>query len=162
MESDEGLYHASPQTRGRIAHASVDQKTYSTRANDIVSLSVCSEALGLVGKIDLYKADKKMLIERKYQLRNIYKGQILQLWAQYFCLIEMGYEVRNLAFYEISANKMHPVELPGEEGRRELSAVVTDFRHYKPGSPIRVNPNKCSHCIYCNLCDKTEIDNVYT
>ena len=47
----------------------------------------------LMGKIDVYRADKKLLIERKYQLKQIFQGQIYQLWAQYFCLTEMGYEV---------------------------------------------------------------------
>lgn len=29
MESDEGLYHATPQTMGKIAHKSIDEKTAS-------------------------------------------------------------------------------------------------------------------------------------
>ena len=31
MESDEGLYHATPQTRGRIAHETIDEKRASNR-----------------------------------------------------------------------------------------------------------------------------------
>ncbi|MBO5988551.1 MAG: type V CRISPR-associated protein Cas4 [Paludibacteraceae bacterium] len=31
METDEGLYHASPQTNGRVAHEAVDSKKYSNR-----------------------------------------------------------------------------------------------------------------------------------
>ena len=46
-----------------------------------------------MGKIDVYRAKDKYLVERKYQLRQIYQGQIYQLWAQMFCLQEMGYEV---------------------------------------------------------------------
>lgn len=34
-----------------------------------------------MGKIDLYRSKDKKLIERKYQLKNIYQGQIYQLWA---------------------------------------------------------------------------------
>lgn len=30
MDTDEGLFHAAPQTRGKIAHESVDNKTAST------------------------------------------------------------------------------------------------------------------------------------
>lgn len=31
MESDEGLYHATPQTRGRNAHETIDTKKASNR-----------------------------------------------------------------------------------------------------------------------------------
>ena len=38
METDEGLYHATPQTRGRIAHKTIDNKKASNRADDLLSL----------------------------------------------------------------------------------------------------------------------------
>lgn len=162
MESDEDLYHAVPQTRGRIVHESVDEKTYSTRKADITSLPICSETLKLTGKIDLYKADRKLLIERKYQLKNIYRGQIYQLWAQYFCMTEMGYDIKQIAFYEISTNKTKPMKLPNEKDKAELIGFIKRFRDFAPNVPIQTNINKCRHCIYCNLCDKTDSDNVYT
>jgi len=34
MESDEGLYHATPQTRGRNAHETIDTKKASNRVGD--------------------------------------------------------------------------------------------------------------------------------
>lgn len=75
----------------------------------------------------------------------------------------MGYEVEQLAFYEISTNKMIPVELPGELGKLELIEFIEQFKRYNPASTtLLVNSNKCIHCIYCNLCDKTNTDNVYT
>ncbi len=162
METDEGIYHATPQTRGRIAHESIDTKTYSTRKADIMALPVCSEELKLVGKIDLYKQDRKLLIERKFQLKQIYRGQYYQLWAQYYCMREMGYEVEHLAFYETSTNKMIPVPLPDEETTKELKNFIRHFRDFSPDASTNANMNKCTHCIYCNLCDKTDADNVYT
>ena len=75
METDEGLYHATPQTRGKIAHETIDSKKASNRANDLQALPVISEKYGLIGKIDLYKGREHKLIECKYQLRNIYQGQ---------------------------------------------------------------------------------------
>ena len=101
METDEGLYHATPQTRGKI----IDSKKASNRADDLQSLSVMSEEYGLMGKIDIYKGKEQKLIERKYQLKNIYQGQIYQLWGQYLCMKEMGYDVKAIAFYEISTNR---------------------------------------------------------
>ena len=65
MEADEDLYKATPQTKGTIAHQGVDEKKGSTRKSDIMSLSVYSDELGISGKIDVYKQDKHLLIERK-------------------------------------------------------------------------------------------------
>ena len=163
MESDEELYKATPQTKGTIAHQGVDEKKGSTRKSDIMSLPVYCDELGISGKIDVYKQDRHLLIERKNNLKHIFRGQIYQLWGQYFCMKEMGYEVDKLTFYEISTNKMTDVELPGELGKQELIRFIEQFKNYNPASTIfKVNPNKCIHCIYCNLCDKTETDNVYT
>lgn len=163
MEADETVFHATPQTRGRNAHATIDNKTASNRADDVLALPVCSEKYGLMGKIDVYKRKERRLIERKYQLKNIFQGQIYQLWAQMLCLCEMGYEVESLAFYEISTNKTIPVSMPKEEDLRHFEEFLERFRNFDPATtPFAVNHNKCLHCIYCNLCDKTQNDNVYT
>ena len=161
METDEGLYHATPQTKGKLAHEPVDTKTSSNRKDEILALSVMSEQLGVMGKIDVYRKKEKKLIERKYQLKQIYQGQIYQLWAQYFCMVEMGYEVEEVAFYEISTNKTIPINLPTIADKLELMEFIKSFKEYDPAKPFVANPNKCRHCIYCNLCDKTEENNVY-
>jgi CRISPR-associated protein Cas4 len=161
METDEGLYHATPQTKGKLVHEPVDSKTSSNRKEEILALPVMSEQLGVMGKIDVYRKKEKKLIERKYQLKQIYQGQIYQLWAQYFCMVEMGYEVDKIAFYEISTNKTIPISLPTAENKHELMCFIQSFKEYDPSAPFVANPNKCRHCIYCNLCDKTEDNNVY-
>lgn len=162
MSTDEEVYHATPQIRGSIAHHATDTKTASTRRDDIQALAVYSERFHLMGKIDIYKRSQKKLIERKYQLRKVFRGQIYQLWAQYFCLREMGYEIEELAFYEISTKRMHPIPLPTPDDETAFEAFIQQFLRYDPSHEIDVNPNKCRHCIYCNLCDKTDTDNVYT
>lgn len=163
MEADEDLYKAVPQIKGTVAHQGVDGKSGSTRKDAILSRTVYCDQLGISGKIDVYKQDKHMLIERKNNLKRIFRGQIYQLWGQYFCMKEMGYEIDKLAFYEISTNKMMVIDVPGEAERQELIAFIQRFKSYNPASDkITVNPNKCIHCIYCNLCDKTTTDNVYT
>lgn len=162
MNTDEDIYHATPQTQGKTAHKGVDKKTSSNKKNEILSLPVFSDELQIMGKIDVFKKDEKILIERKYQLKQIFKGQIYQLWAQFFCMKEMGYEIEEIAFYEISTNKMHKIPLPGEKEKNELKEFIEKFKNFNPENQIVTNPNKCAHCIYCNLCDKTENENVYT
>ena len=86
MESDEDLYKATPQTKGTLVHQGVDEKKGSTRKSDMMSLPVYCDELGISGKIDVYKQDKRLLIERKNNLKRIFRGQIYQLWGQYlFC-----------------------------------------------------------------------------
>lgn len=163
MESDETMYHATPQTRGKAAHETVDNKTASNRADDILALPVYSEEYGLMGKIDIYKRSEKKLIERKYQLKQIFQGQVYQLWAQMLCMEEMGYDVDSIAFYESSTNKMIPVAMPTDMDLQQFRTFILKFRSFDPSStPFPINTNKCRHCIYCNLCDKTVEDNVYT
>lgn len=77
-------------------------------------------------------------------------------------MLEMGYEIEKIAFYETSRNKVYNIPLPGEQEKQELLAFIDSFRNYDPKNEILVNPNKCRHCIYCNLCDKTNQENVYT
>ena len=64
MDTDEGLYHAKPQTRGKIAHETVDNKTASNRKDDLLSLPVYSGQYKLMGKVDVYRKREKLLIER--------------------------------------------------------------------------------------------------
>jgi len=163
MDADEDIYHATPQIQGRISHASVDNKQTGGGGNVISSLPVYSEKYRLTGKIDVYKKDRCQLIERKQQLKQIFRGQIYQLWAQMYCLTEMGYEVNELSFYEISTNRMIPVKLPTTEDEEEFSIFLQRFRAYNPEQDVtKANSNKCSHCIYNNLCYKTDVENVYS
>lgn len=60
METDEGLYHAVPQTRGRIAHETIDTKKASNRSDDLQALIIISEEYGLIGKIDIYKGKEQL------------------------------------------------------------------------------------------------------
>jgi CRISPR-associated protein Cas4 len=156
MGGEEELYHATPQTRGKAAHTAIDEKKYSTRKDDLVGLSIYSDELGIAGKIDIYKAKEKLLVERKYKLKAIYQGQIYQLWAEYFCMTEMGFDIEQLAFYAISTNQTFPVEMPGDVGKQELKAFIEKFKVYRPEDAIETNENKCRNCIYNSLCDKTE------
>lgn len=102
-----------------------------------------------------------MLVERKYQLKNIYQGLIYQLWAQMFCLREMGLEVKKLAFYDMSANRMIPVNIPTEDEERIFARFIESFRMFNPLDSIKVNYRKCKHCIYSSLCDKINEEDVY-
>lgn len=163
MDADDFFYKATPQIAGKIAHVKTEQNSVTNKRKDIISLQVYSNELGVVGEIDIYRPDRKQLIERKNKLKVIYRGHLFQLWAQYFCMIEMGYEINSIAFHEISTNKIIPVNLPTEKEKQELKEFILKYINYVPDRDIiSINLNKCLHCIYCNLCDKIDIENVYT
>lgn len=162
VDTDKDVYHAKPQTRGKNAHEKVDIKNVSKNNDMIEALPIISHELEIYGKIDVYNVKAKSLIERKYALKNIYRGQYYQLWAQYFCMIEMGYDVDIVSFYEISTRKTITIEKPTNEDKEELKNFIRSYRNYDLRTSITINPNKCSHCIYCSLCDKTNAENVYS
>ena len=89
MEADEDVYKALPQLAGTNAHIATDDQKSSTRKNDLMAMPICSDDLGIMGVIDIYKGEQRLLIERKNNLKQIFKGQIYQLWAQYLCMVEM-------------------------------------------------------------------------
>ncbi|MDY6147741.1 MAG: type V CRISPR-associated protein Cas4 [Porphyromonas sp.] len=150
MSTEQELYQAAPQVRGSLAHEATDHKTSSTQKDDILALPVFSERFHLMGKIDLYKQKEKKLIERKYQLKKIYQGQIYQLWAQYFCLKEMGYEVLLLSTKFLPTKRF---QYPCQPSRmnytlRPSSTNSSTTNHRKSLPPIRINVSTASIVIY--------------
>lgn len=118
MEADKDIYQAKPQVRGTLSHQATDNKTSTTKADVILSLQVYSERYHLMGKIDVYRKKEKMLIERKYQLKQIYQGKIYQLWGQMFCLQEMGID--------------------------QFGEFIHQFNSFNPANEININPNVCT------------------
>jgi CRISPR-associated protein Cas4 len=149
------VYHSSVQTRGLNAHKTVDNKTYSTSKNILQGIEVYSETYRLCGKIDIYDQQKKLLTERKKKIITIYDGYIYQLYAQYYCLTEMGYKVDKLRLYSMDDNKSHYIDLPSnnhvhQQGFEKLIGQISNFNLT---ASFRPNANKCKQCIYNNLCD---------
>ena len=77
------MYQSKAQINGTKAHEKVDNEQYSTRKNVITALDVYSEKYRIIGKIDIYDGDKRLLVERKKHINKIYDGYIFQLYAQY-------------------------------------------------------------------------------
>lgn len=149
----EKTYHQSPQVKGKIKHESVDYQKYSTAKKYLQGLEIYSEKYNLAGKIDMYDQCAKTLTERKNKISKIYDGYRYQLYAQYFCLKEMGYVVKKLFFYSMSDNKKYEVMLPGKEERLRFESVLTQIREFNMlNNDLSPNPAKCAECIYRELC----------
>ena len=111
-EFDTHNYHQTPQINGNLSHESIDKNKYSNAKRYLVGKSVFCEKYNLIGKIDILDRQTKTLIERKHKISKVYQGHIYQLYAQYFALLEEGYEIKKLKIYSISDNKNYFIPLP--------------------------------------------------
>lgn len=159
----EEIYSAAPQQTGKSAHSDIDSLNLIDNSDPDVlkGIYVISNRFGVYGKIDKYYLKQAKLVESKYQIKTLYRGYYYQLWAQYFALTEMGYHVNELAFYSIKEKHHYPVELPSIEEANELKGHIRKIAHFNFESYLNVNMEKCIHCIYASLCDKTQVEHVY-
>ncbi|GBR77396.1 CRISPR-associated protein Cas4 [Candidatus Termititenax dinenymphae] len=154
--AEKGTYDSHYQVAGTQAHKSIDNGTYSTRAEILQGIEVFCAKYNLCGKIDTFNIKTKTLTERKRAIQKIYDGYIFQVYAQYFALIEMGYTVEKINIYDISHNKTYDVLLPEQDQEMvtKFEEVVYGMQHFDLNVLFVPNPAKCQHCIYANLCDK--------
>lgn len=156
---DEHLYQGPSQVRGKISHKAVDENKYSTKKSVLQGIDVYSEELGVIGKIDIFDRGKGILIERKNKITTLYEGYLLQVYAQYFCLLEMGFVVKAIQLYSISDNKKYNIKLPTKKQKKRLLEVLSDIKKFRlEDKSFFQNINKCRKCIYNKLCDYYQDD----
>lgn len=151
------MYQTAYQIDGTKAHEAVDNNTYSTKKSIITSLDVYSEKYGLFGKIDIFDSDRKLLIERKKHVAKIYDGYVFQLYAQYYAMTEMGYEIKRLELRSIDDNKKYGITLPNENEimRHKFESLVNTIRTFDLTTFRQTNIEKCKKCIYEDACDRS-------
>lgn len=151
------LYHALPQIRGKAAHETIDNAKYSTRKNILQGVDVYCQQYGICGKVDIFDVDAGLLTERKKHIAKIYDGYVFQLYAQYYGLTEMGYEVRQMRFYSSDNNKVFPVDLPWENAKMKIKfeKTIEQIKDYNLNDHMQTNPLKCENCIYEPICDQS-------
>jgi len=141
-------YHQTPQVAGRLNHEAIESGTYSTLRRFVMGLEVSSEKYNLVGKIDIYDRERKALIERKTRIKTIYPGYRYQLYAQYFCMKEMGHEVKTLFIHSLEDNKRYPIPVPKKKEREEFEAVLQKIREFGPKDMQNHSCERCAKSIY--------------
>ena len=154
------IYHEDIQTKGRIAHLNIDRKKYSTKKDILQGLPVYSSKYSLCGKIDLFDKEKGILIERKKKVVKIYDGFVFQMYAQYYCLKEMGYQVQTLRIHSLDDNKNYFISLPEENTQMQykFNNLLKQIRSFDLEKDFSPNINKCRKCIYKNLCDYSPLE----
>lgn len=156
LSRSEYLYEGEAQFKGTAAHSAIEERRYSARKNILQNLPVYSEKYNLCGNIDMFFEDSGILRERKKRITKIYDGYILQLYAQYHCLSEMGYKVNKLELYSMDTNKNFDILKPEEDAvmQEKFEKVIEEMNSYSLTAPFEPNIKKCEKCIYSSLCDK--------
>lgn len=154
---DKRLYQTTYQINGANAHKSIDTKKYSTKKNILQSINVYSEEFGIQGKIDTFDIDSGILTERKNKIMKIYDGYIFQVYAQYYALTEMGYEVKKIRFHSLSDNKNYSVPLPKDNPifDTKFRILIKEMHEFNADKFMQTNTNKCMKCIYESTCDRS-------
>ena len=147
-------YQDIPQLEGTYAHKSIDTQKYSSKKSILQGMDIYSEKYKLVGKIDTFDVNTKEIVERKNKVITIYDGYVFQLYAQYFCLIEIGYEVKKISIYSMKDNKKYKISLPEEDKNMFLKfeSVLNEIRNFNLEKFRQSNIVKCKNCIYAPLC----------
>ncbi len=152
------VYKQKPQLKGTAAHNTIDNQKYNSREHIRQGMEVYSEQYNLFGKIDLFNTKTGRLTERKRKIKKIYDGYIFQVYAHCHALREMGYTVKSIVIHDLVHNKNYPVLLPEENEtmQHKFEMLIKQINSYNLGSDdFEANPEKCNHCIYSNLCDKS-------
>lgn len=155
---DEQYYKQKSQIAGTEAHVTIDNNTYSKKSTVLQGMEVYCEKYNIVGKIDVFDIGTGRLTERKKSIITIYDGYIFQVYAQFFALIEIGYQVKEIFIYDISHNKNYQILLPTENEVmfQKFESLIIQIQNYQLNVDS-FNPiiEKCNHCIYSPLCDKS-------
>ena len=145
---DTALYHDTPQIVGKANHAAIDEGKYSTSKHILQGISVYSSQFGIMGKIDIYDEKKKLLVERKTKIKVIWPGYVYQIYAQYFCLTEMGYAIEQLALHSLADNKRYAAPLPTERDEERFGFFIDQMRAFDMRKYKNHRCRKCSESIY--------------
>ena len=158
-DTDKLLYQNEKQINGTKSHEVIDTFKYSNKKDILQGVYVCSNNYHLIGKIDLFNVSSGKLIERKKNIKTIYDGYVFQIFAQYFCLKEMGYNVKKLILYSADTNKSFSVQTPEKNPEMfdRFLNLLTQMKSFDISSFIQENIQKCKNCIYEPACDRSLI-----
>lgn len=153
-DTEKKLYQSNYQLNGSKAHECIDNKTYSGRKDVLQGIDVYSEEYNLTGKIDIYDISTFTLTERKNRIINIYDGYVFQVYAEYFCLKEMGYDVKFIRLYSMIDNKVFLLKKPEEDAEmfKKFKLTIANMEKFNFKEFSADNIKKCEKCIYENLC----------
>lgn len=156
---EKSLYNRDYQVNGINAHKAVDTQNYSSKKSILQGINIYCEEFKIMGKIDVFDVNTGILTERKNKVSKVYDGFVFQLYAQYYSLKEMGYNVNKIRLHSMQDNKNYNIKLPSDDTEmdnkfRKLIKKINEFdiENFK-----QENKKKCEKCIYEPSCDRSLI-----
>jgi CRISPR-associated exonuclease Cas4 len=131
-EFDSSTYQGTYQINGLINHESIDNNKYSSKKSILQGTMVYCVKYNLCGRLDIFFIDDKKIVERKSKVNALFKGFEYQLYAQYFCLLEMGFEVEKLYLYSYEDNKNYEIPLPNDIDVLEFENLLFKINNFDP------------------------------
>lgn len=161
-ERENRSFQVTDQINGTSAHLNVDNGEYSTSKHIITSLDAYSEEYNVTCKIDIFDTKNGTLTERKKMVHQLFDGFIYQIYAQYFSLKELGYDVKRLRIHSMDDNKNYDIKLPEEDPDMlfKFRKLINKIQEFDVNSFSQNNSKKCKHCIYEPACDRSLEENV--
>lgn len=153
-DAEKLTYQDHYQLNGSSAHEKSDSGTYSDRKDMCQGMSVYCEKYDLCGKIDTFDIRTGKLTERKKMISRIYDGYVFQIYAQYFALTEMGYDVKQIVLYSMDDNKSYKLKLPYEDPEmfKRFETLLITIKEFSMEGFEQRDIQKCMKCIYEPLC----------
>lgn len=154
---DKSLYQTVSQVSRINAHKTIDKQIYSDKKNILQGVNVFCSEFNIMGKIDIFNVETGVLTERKNKIVKIYDGYIFQVYAQYYALSEMGYNVKKIKLYSFKDNKNYNIELPSNDLEMDYKfrKLINDIRNFNLEDFKAHNVEKCRNCIYEPSCDRS-------
>lgn len=151
------LYQNTSQINGKASHKAVDERKYSTKKNILQGIDIYSEKFGIEGKIDIFDIDSGLLTERKRTIKKVYDGYVFQVYAQYYALTELGYEVKKIRLHSMTDNKNYNIKLPADDKDMDnkFKKLIKDIHEFNLETFKQTNVEKCKNCIYEPSCDRS-------
>jgi CRISPR-associated protein Cas1 len=160
---------------GKLRHARVDDEGGSMPAPDEVdpdrpvaarSVTLSSERLGLIGRLDLIEGDGKQVVPVDYKKGRApdvpfgaWEPDRLQVCAQVLLLRDAGYACDRGVVYYCGSRKRVDVEVTEELGLQCLETIDAVRRMAAGGTipPPLVNSPKCVRCSLASICLPDEV-----
>ncbi len=160
--------HNLETEEGAFAHRRVDRSRGSPpeRSGDperppSTAVTVSSERLGLIARVDLLEPRGKTVIPIEYKRGRprspeepLWEPELVQVAAQVMLLRAAGYEVDHAEVYFAETRTRHRVAIPPELEARTLSAARearANARRDEPPPPLVDSP-KCPRCSLVGIC----------
>ncbi|MGO9321071.1 MAG: CRISPR-associated endonuclease Cas1 [Solirubrobacteraceae bacterium] len=131
------------------------------------AVTVSSERLGLIAKVDLLEARDGMVVPVEYKRGSprsadspLWEPELVQLCAQVLILRDTGYQVPHAETYFARTRTRHRIEITQELIDQTMAAIEqlrADSARDEPPAPLVDSP-KCPRCSLVGICLPDEVN----